>query len=258
MSQTIALAGQEPVSFVSSPSSVAGVSHLTAIEDFSDAELRSVLDLGHAVKARPEQWSDALRGRSMAMIFEKSSTRTRVSFEVGLYQMGGHAVFLSSDDSQLGRGETVADTARVLSRYIDIIMARTYSHDDLVELATHATVPVINALTDERHPCQALADIMSLEEVFGRDLTGRRLAWIGDGNNVAHSLILAAARAGMEVVVAAPEGFEPSPSILAQAREWAADRRPDDLGRERSARCGRRRQRPGDRRLDVDGSGRGA
>jgi ornithine carbamoyltransferase len=148
------------------------------------------------------------------MIFEKPSTRTRVSFEVGMAQLGGHAVHLATAESQLGRGEPIADTGAVLSRYVDAIMIRTHSHSRVEELAQAASVPVVNGLTDEHHPCQALADLMVLRERLG-DLEGRRLAWVGDGlNNVCHSLLTAAAMVGMEVVVASPDGYAPDPDVV--------------------------------------------
>ncbi len=190
--------------------------------DLSVDQMRGLFELTARVKSDPGSYSAALIGKSLAMIFQKSSTRTRVSFEVGMFQLGGQALFLSSADIQLGRGETIADTARVLSRYTDGIMARTYSHDDVVQLAEHGSIPVINGLTDLLHPCQAMADYFTLQEVFG-DLRGRKLAYVGDGNNVAHSLLLAAPKVGMDVSVATPVGFEPDAEILnlaqADARE---------------------------------------
>jgi ornithine carbamoyltransferase len=162
-----------------------------------------------------------LAGRTLGMIFEKSSTRTRVSFEVGAYQLGGHALFLSSRDIQLGRGEPIRDTARVLSRYVDGIMIRAYSHDGVRELACFATVPVINGLTDLLHPCQVMADVMTIQENFGSDLSGRRVAWIGDGNNMANSWLNAAFRFGFELRLACPEGYRPDAQILARAQSAA-------------------------------------
>jgi ornithine carbamoyltransferase len=196
--------------------------HFTGIHDFDRNELFEILALGHAVKARPDVYRTRLAGRTMAMIFEKSSTRTRVSFEVGMYQLGGHAVFLSNDDSQIGRGETPADTARVLSRYVDLIMARTYTHATLLELAEHSQVPVINALTEELHPCQGLADGMTLQERFGDSLAGRKAAWIGDGNNVAHSFIMVCMALGVSVAVASPGGYEIASDVAKRARALGA------------------------------------
>ena len=154
------------------------------------------------------------------MIFEKSSTRTRVSFEVGMHQLGGHALFLSREDIQLGRGETVPDTAKALSRYVDGIMIRAYEHDAVQELADNSDVPVINALTDDHHPCQALADLMTLYEVKG-SLEGKKLAYVGDGNNVVHSLVLACAKTGVDCSIAVPEGYEPKKEIIELAKEYA-------------------------------------
>ena len=155
------------------------------------------------------------------MIFRKSSTRTRVSFEVGMYQLGGHALFLADRDIQIGRGESVSDTARVLSGFVDGIMIRTFAHDEVVELARYATVPVINGLTDLQHPCQVMADLQTMQEEFGPELEGRRVAWIGDGNNMANSWIDAAYRLGLELTLACPEGYEPDPEVLARAQKSA-------------------------------------
>jgi len=166
--------------------------------------------------------SPPLAGKVMAMLFMKSSTRTRISFEVGMHRLGGHSLFLSSRDIQLGRGETIADTARVLSRYCDIIMARVFAHSDIEELAEFSSVPVVNGLSDEYHPCQALADLQTIEEKKGR-LEGVRLAYLGDGNNVCHSLLLASAMVGVEIRVATPDGFEPKPRVVQKAREIASE-----------------------------------
>ena len=187
-----------------------------AIPDLDTTQLYAVLALAHRMKAgaygeRP------LAGRTLAMIFEKSSTRTRVSFEVGAYQLGGHALFLSARDIQLGRGEPVKDTARVLSRYVDLIMIRAYSHDGVEELARYASVPVINGLTDLLHPCQVMADVMTIQESFGTDLRGRKVAWIGDGNNMANSWLNAAYRFGFDLRLACPEGYRPNGRILERA-----------------------------------------
>jgi ornithine carbamoyltransferase len=192
---------------------------LLRIDDLSAAELVALLDLAERLKAlqRERVPHPILAGRTLAMIFEKPSTRTRVSFEIGMVQLGGHAVHLATAESQLGRGEPIADTGAVLSRYADAIMIRTHAHARVEELAAAASVPVVNGLTDEHHPCQALADLMVLHERLG-ELEGRRLAWVGDGlNNVCHSLVTAAAMVGMEIVVAAPEGYEPDPQVLAAA-----------------------------------------
>jgi ornithine carbamoyltransferase len=191
-----------------------------AIPDLGTAELYALLDLAARMK-RGEYQERPLDGRTLAMIFEKSSTRTRVSFEVGALQLGGHALFLSSRDIQLGRGEPIRDTARVLSRYVDIIMIRAYGHDGVAELARHATVPVINGLTDLLHPCQVMADLMTIREHIGPDLGARRIAWIGDGNNMANSWLNAAYRFGFELRLACPEGYRPDPQILERARTAA-------------------------------------
>jgi len=158
-----------------------------------------------------------LRGKSLGMIFEKASTRTRVSFEVGMTDLGGHALFLNPQDMQLGRGEEVRDTARVLARYVDAVMIRAYKHANIEEFARHSTVPVVNGLSDIQHPCQVLADIMTLTERF-RDLRDLRLAWIGDGNNVCNSWILSSALTGMEIVIASPPGYQPKDALINQAR----------------------------------------
>ena len=162
-----------------------------------------------------------LKGRSVAMIFEKSSTRTRTSFEVGIHDLGGEALFLSAKDLQLGRGETIADTARVLSRYVDGLVYRAYRHSDEVELARWASVPVINALDDLEHPCQIVADLLTMRERWKGKFRGRRLAWIGDGNNVLHSLLLGAAAVGLDLVAATPEAYAPRPEIVTAARALA-------------------------------------
>jgi len=187
-----------------------------AIDDLSRDELLALLELAGRMK-RGEYDERPLAGKSLAMIFTKSSTRTRVSFEVGAAQLGGTALFLSSRDIQLGRGEPIRDTARVLSRYVDGIMIRTFDHADVEELARFATVPIINGLTDYNHPCQILADLQTVQEEFG-DLGGRTVAWIGDGNNMAHSWIEAAGVLGFELRIACPAGYEPSAQLLSS---WA-------------------------------------
>jgi ornithine carbamoyltransferase len=190
--------------------------HLVSLRDYSRADLVEIFDLARRLKADPAAFRDALRGRTLAMIFQKPSTRTRVSFEAGMYQLGGHALNLGASDIQLRRGETVADTARVLSRYVDGIMARVFSHEDLVEMSRYATIPVINGLSDLSHPVQALADFLTLLERRGR-LEGAKVAYVGDGNNVCHSLMLAAVKLGVSISVAAPAGYEPSPLIVERA-----------------------------------------
>lgn len=190
--------------------------HFLSIPDFSRAELEQLFDLAEEMRTgtyvkRP------LAGQSLAMIFMKSSTRTRVSFEVGAWQLGGHALFLSSRDVQLGRGEPIADTARVLSRYVDGIMIRTFAHSEIEELAKHATVPVINGLTDFLHPCQVLADLLTVRQQLG-GYEGKTVAWIGDGNNMANSWLNAAYRLGFELRLACPVGYDPDPKLLERAR----------------------------------------
>ena len=190
--------------------------HFLALSDLDEGELLHVLDLAGELKSG-ERAGAPLAGRTLAMIFKKSSTRTRVSFEVGMYQLGGSAIFLSDKTSQMGRGESIHDTAKVLSRYVDGIMIRTFEHEEIVELARHATVPVINGLTDLLHPCQLLADLQTMQEVFRRDLSGLTVAWIGDGNNMANSWVNAAVLLGFELRLACPEGYDPDPEILARA-----------------------------------------
>jgi ornithine carbamoyltransferase len=169
---------------------------------------------------RREYMKQPLAGKTLAMIFMKASTRTRVSFEVGTYQLGGHALFLSPRDVQLGRGEPIADTARVLSRYVDGIMIRTFAHQDVEELARYADVPVINGLTDLLHPCQILADLLTIRQHLG-SYEGRKVAWIGDGNNMANSWINAAYRLGFELAIACPEGYEPADHLVERAKGHA-------------------------------------
>jgi ornithine carbamoyltransferase len=190
-----------------------------AIPDFSRAELLALFDLAERMR-RGEYDRKPLKGKTLAMIFMKASTRTRVSFEVGTYQLGGHALFLSPRDVQLGRGEPIADTARVLSRYVDGIMIRTFAHQDVEELARYADVPVINGLTDLLHPCQILADILTIRQHLGT-YEGKKVAWIGDGNNMANSWINAAYRFGFELAIACPEGYEPADHLLARAQKEA-------------------------------------
>jgi ornithine carbamoyltransferase len=188
-----------------------------AIPDFSKKELEHLFDL--AGRMRDGKYKEKpLAGKSLAMIFMKSSTRTRVSFEVGTWQLGGHALFLSPRDVQLGRGEPIKDTARVLSRYVDGIMIRTFAHSEIEELAEYATVPIINGLTDLLHPCQILADLLTVKQHLGT-YEGKKIAWIGDGNNMANSWINAAWRLGFELVLACPEGYDPDKAILERAQK---------------------------------------
>jgi ornithine carbamoyltransferase len=186
------------------------------VADWSRDELLTCLDLADRLKSAGGREQRLLPGRTLGMVFQKPSTRTRVSFEVGIAQLGGAGLHLSAGDLQLGRGETIRDTALVLSRYLDAIMIRTFAQSDVEELAEHADVPVVNGLTDSTHPCQALADAMTIRERLGR-LEGVRLAYVGDGNNVLHSLVAIGNRLGMSVVAACPEGYEPDPEEISRA-----------------------------------------
>jgi ornithine carbamoyltransferase len=187
------------------------------IHDYSSAEVMDIFRLAAEMKKQPAKFSRSLEGQTLAMIFEKSSTRTRVSFEVGMFQLGGHALFLSSRDIQLGRGEPIYDTAKVLSRYVDGIMARTFAHKSVTDLAEYSSVPVINGLTDLSHPCQAMTDYFTAWEKLG-DLKGRKIAYVGDGNNMSHSLMFGAPKVGMDIAVATPGGYAPDPEIVARAK----------------------------------------
>jgi ornithine carbamoyltransferase len=188
------------------------------VNDWDADELLSVLDLADRLKARQRERVEHkhLEGRSLGMIFQKPSTRTRVSFEVGMFQLGGSALYLGAGDLQLGRGETIKDTGAVLSRYLDGIMIRTFAQADVDELAASADIPVINGLTDDFHPCQALADVMTIRERLGT-FEGVRVAYLGDGNNVCHSLMVACGKLGMDFVAATPEGYEPSDEVVGWA-----------------------------------------
>jgi ornithine carbamoyltransferase len=194
----------------------------TRIGSWSSDELKTVLDLADELKAlrRKREPHELLPGRTLGMIFQKPSTRTRVSFEVGIHELGGTGLYLSAGDLQLGRGETIKDTGNVLERYLDAIMIRTFAQDDVEELAEHADIPVINGLTDYAHPCQALADLMTIRERLER-LSGVRLAYLGDGNNVCISLMLGAARFGMRFVAAVPEGYNPDENAVTAAKRAA-------------------------------------
>lgn len=187
------------------------------IHDYSAAEVMEIFRLAKEMKASPERFRKELDGQTLAMIFEKSSTRTRVSFEVGMFQLGGHALFLSSRDIQLGRGEPIYDTAKVLSRYVNGIMARTFAHKTVTDLAEYSSVPVINGLTDLSHPCQAMTDYFTAWEKLG-DLKGKKIAWVGDGNNMAHSLMFGASKVGMNIAVATPAGYAPDSAVVARAQ----------------------------------------
>lgn len=196
-----------------------------SIHDLSVAEVEEVLALTKELKYKQKHGipHQLLAGKTLGMIFEKSSTRTRVSFETGIYQLGGQGLFLSNRDLQIGRGEPIKDTARVLSRYVDGIMIRTFAHSNVTEFAEYADIPVINALTDLLHPCQAMTDIFTATEYKGDDLKGCKMTFIGDGNNMAHSLMFACAKMGMHFVFAGPKGFEPNAGIVALAKEDAEE-----------------------------------
>ncbi len=197
--------------------------HFICIQDLPAADLRRIIDVAREVKSRFKRGEAyaPLKGKAGAMIFEKPSTRTRISFEVGMLDLGMHVIPISARDMQLGRGETIADTARVLSRYVDCIMIRTDSHAKLLDIAEHGHIPVINGLTDYNHPCQIMADILTFEEHRG-PIAGRVLAWVGDGNNVANSFISAAPKFGFTLRLATPEGLDPNPELLAWARREGA------------------------------------
>ena len=197
------------------------IRHLLTLEELSNKELLGLLKLASQVKKKPAKYKKALKGQALGMIFEKSSTRTRVSFEVGMFQLGGHALFLNSNDIQIGRGETIADTARVLSRFVQGIMIRTFAHKIVEELSQHATVPVINGLTDSHHPCQILADLQTLLEHYGK-LKGLKIVFVGDGNNVSHSLMIGAAKTGAHFKLVCPKGYEPDAAMLGRAQKEAA------------------------------------
>lgn len=198
--------------------------HFISIHDITREEFDQLLNLALKLKKENKEGiaHPILKGKTLGMIFTKSSTRTRISFEVGMYQLGGHPLFLNANDMQLGRGESIYDTANVMSRFVDGIMIRTYDHQDVLDLARYGTVPVINALTDYLHPCQALADLMTVYEHKGR-LRGLKLAYVGDGNNVAHSLLYACAKAGVNMSVATPKGYACAPEVVKNAKEDALE-----------------------------------
>lgn len=195
---------------------------LLTLADLEPQEILTLLEKAVVLKEKTlkKQFDQPLKGKILGMIFDKSSTRTRVSFEVGMIQLGGSALYLNGNDLQLGRGETVADTAQVLSQYLDGIMIRTFSHKSVEELAEYADIPVINGLTDLYHPCQALADLLTIYEQKGK-LKGLKLAYIGDGNNVAHSLMIACTKVGMDVSIASPKGYHPDKTITARCEDFA-------------------------------------
>ncbi|HEX7576236.1 MAG TPA: ornithine carbamoyltransferase [Candidatus Methanoperedens sp.] len=195
-------------------------SHLLSIADLSHWDIINLLDIASDLKEKRKRGktNDELKNKTLAMLFEKSSTRTRISFEVAMTELGGHAIYLNYKDVQLGRGESVGDTARVMSRYVHAIMARVYKHETLTELCENGTIPVINGLSDIEHPCQLLADLLTIREYKGK-FKGLNFAWIGDGNNVCNSAMLACAITGMKMTVACPEGYEPNVQIVSKARE---------------------------------------
>ena len=197
--------------------------HLISLYDWTPEEIKDTLILAGNLKSKQKRSMDhqILKGKTLGMIFSKSSTRTRVSFEVGMYQLGGSSLFLNSNDIQLGRGESIYDTANVLSRYLDGIMIRTFNHNDVLDLAKHGQIPIINGLTDDEHPCQALADLQTIMEQKG-NFTGLKLAYVGDGNNVANSLLHACTKVGMDISIGTPEGYQCPDKYIAQAKEIAA------------------------------------
>ncbi|MDP6932183.1 MAG: ornithine carbamoyltransferase [Myxococcota bacterium] len=195
--------------------------HFLSLADYSAQDIRDLLDLGRQIKLNPSAFGERCRGQTLAMIFQKPSLRTRVSFQTGIFQLGGQGLYLGPKDIQLHRGESIADTSRVLSRYVDGIMARVFAHSDITDLAAHASIPVINGLSDLLHPCQVLADLLTIHEKLG-SLTGRTLAYIGDGNNMAHSLMYGCALAGMHVAIGHPRGYAPDSEVTTRTRELAA------------------------------------
>ncbi len=192
--------------------------HLIDLSEFETQELRKILDTAHDLKQKQKKGKphEILKGKSLAMIFMKSSTRTRVSFEVGMTQLGGHALFLQPSGTQLGRGETIGDTAQVLSRYCDVIMARVFAHSEVVDLAKNATVPVINGLSDFLHPCQIMADMLTIEEHKG-GLEGLKITYVGDSNNVSNSIMQGCTMMGMDVTIGSPKGYTPTEEIMKRA-----------------------------------------
>jgi ornithine carbamoyltransferase len=194
---------------------------LCSIADLSSAEVRAILKLGHDVKRNPRDYRHALDAKQMVLMFEKASLRTRLAFETGINTMGGNAIFVDHTSSPLGERESVADVARNVERWVDVIVLRTYAHDTITEMAANSRVPIINALSDFEHPCQALADFMTLEEHFG-SVAGMNFTYVGDGNNVCHSLMLAGAQLGANVTIGTPRGYSPDIEIVTKAREMAA------------------------------------
>jgi len=199
--------------------------HFLSIADLSSDEVWAILDKARALKDERQKTGEnepLLRGKTLGMVFQKPSLRTRVSFDMAMIQLGGRALYLSPNEIQLGKRESVADVARVLSRYVDAIMARVFAHRDVEELAAYSRVPVINGLSDFNHPCQGMADLLTIYERYDK-LTGLKLAYVGDGNNVAHSLLLGASKTGMHITVATPTGYEPHPAVVRLARTFATE-----------------------------------
>lgn len=194
--------------------------HLLSLKDYSSSEILELLALAAELKKPENKHLPLLKGKVLGMIFEKSSTRTRVSFEAGMLQLGGHAIYLSTRDIQMGRGETIADTAKVLSGYLDGIMIRTFEQATVEELADNSSVPVINGLTDDFHPCQVLADLLTIQEHFGT-FTGKKLTYIGDANNMSNSLMIGAAKVGMDITIACPPAYAPKPEMIELAKSIA-------------------------------------
>ena len=188
-----------------------------SINDFTSDEILKILEKARDIKTHPQNYRKTLEGKTLAMIFEKPSLRTRVTFETGMTQMGGHAIYLAPSDAQLGKRESVPDVARNLERWVDIIMARTFAHQTVVDLAKWANIPVINALSDYSHPCQAMADYLTIQEVYG-SFKNRKIAYVGDGNNVANSLLFGAIKVGMNISIVTPEGFEPNKDVVEKSR----------------------------------------
>jgi ornithine carbamoyltransferase len=191
-----------------------------SLNDFSSDDVLKILDTAKQIKANPKEYRKVFEGKTLAMIFEKPSLRTRVTFETGMTQMGGHAIYLSPSDIQLGKRESIPDVARNLERWIDLVMARTFSHEAIIELAKYANIPIINALSDLLHPCQAMADYMTIREVYG-SFDNRKITYVGDGNNVAHSLLEGACKVGMHIAIVTPKGFEPKKDVVEKAAREA-------------------------------------
>ncbi|MBN1586979.1 MAG: ornithine carbamoyltransferase [Candidatus Omnitrophica bacterium] len=191
--------------------------HLLSLEEFSAEQITHLVELAEDLKQHPHKGTDALKGKTVGLVFQKPSVRTRISAEVAAFQLGGHSIYLAPENIQLGEREPVSDVARTMSRYVDGVYMRTFEHATLEEFAAHGTVPVINALSQSFHPCQALSDLLTVKEKFG-SIKGRKFAYVGDGNNVLHSLLLAGSRLGMDLRAATPEGYQPSSKILDLAR----------------------------------------